>query len=382
MLHLISTWYTAPLIGCFVSLAVCVLIVLTQRWHGRHSLDHDMDGHQKFHKVPVPRIGGVAVFLGICATALITAIDGTSSEQKTTAAALLACSLPAFLAGTLEDLTKRVSVSLRLVASFASAGLAVYLLRAYLTSVDTLVLDHVLAVSPLLAYAFTCFSVAGVANAVNIIDGFNGLASGSVIIMLTGICGLAWIYSDPLVMRLCLTAIAPIAGFMLLNFPLGKIFLGDGGAYLCGFWLAECAIILLIRNPNISTWAVLLVCMYPVFETAFSIWRKAIYRKTGMGRPDKVHFHMLVYRRLIRKKMGERTPSWVLHGLTSVFIWMQVLGCSAFAICLTILDATSSMVMLTGTSIFALCYMSIYRHLVRASHPVEHHRAGKEVGAL
>ena len=63
-------------------------------------------------------------------------------------------------------------------------------------------------------------------------------------------------------------------GFFVWNFPAGLIFLGDGGAYFLGFYLAELAILLLHRNPEVSPMFPLLLCIYPVFETLFSIYRR------------------------------------------------------------------------------------------------------------
>jgi UDP-N-acetylmuramyl pentapeptide phosphotransferase/UDP-N-acetylglucosamine-1-phosphate transferase len=349
------------------SFGVCALLVLTQRWHGRLSLDHDLDGAQKFHEVPVPRVGGLGILAGLAAGAVAYAYLHPGADARSIAL-LMACGAPAFIAGLIEDMTKRVSVMLRLLATFASAALAVWLLDAQLTRLDTIGLDELIAYGPV-AFLFTCFAVGGVANAVNIIDGFNGLASGSVALMLSGLGALAWLSNDMLVMQLCLVGAGAMLGFMLMNYPFGKIFLGDGGAYLAGFWLGECAVLLLSRNPEVSTWAVLLVCIYPVFETVFSIWRKDVYRKTGMGKPDKVHFHMLVFRRMVGQWLGRRSPAWVRHGLTSAFIWMMVTVCQIVVVALTYAKQ-NHFVMATGIAAYVLTYVLIYRNMVLGCRPI------------
>lgn len=355
-----------PLVAAFgitlaVSFAVCALLVLTQRWHGRLSLDSDLNGAQKFHEVPVPRVGGLAVFAGLMtgATCLAALTESVNSQQLLL---LLVASLPAFLAGLLEDVTKKVSVGVRLLATFSSAGLAAWLVDAHLTRLDTFGLDILMTVAPV-AVLFTCFAVGGIANAVNIIDGFNGLASGSVAIMLAGLGALAYLTNDTLVMQMCLIGVGACLGFMLLNYPFGKIFLGDGGAYLAGFWLAECAVLLLSRNEEISTWAVLLACIYPAFETLFSMWRKDIYRKTGMGKPDKVHFHMLVFRRVVGQQFGQRAPAWLRHGITSFYIWILVVACQVAAIWMTETDQGAPMFAAAILG-FATAYIVIYRLMV------------------
>jgi UDP-N-acetylmuramyl pentapeptide phosphotransferase/UDP-N-acetylglucosamine-1-phosphate transferase len=353
--------YLALFTAFVSSLGACALIVLTQRWHGRLSLDHDLQGAQKIHAVPVPRIGGVALIVGLMLAALVHA-QVTPDTEDELLFRLIVAGFPAFGAGLLEDITKRVSIKSRLMATFASAALAVWLLDAQLTRLDTLLLDDVMLYAPV-AILFTCFAVGGMANAVNIIDGFNGLAAGSAVLMLLGLAGLGWFTQDMLVVKLCLMGAAALVGFLCLNFPFGKIFLGDGGAYLMGFWMAECAVLLLVRNPEVSTWSVLLCCVYPVWETMFSIWRKDIYRKTGMGKPDKLHLHMLVFRRLVGRLLGRNSPAWSRHGMTSAFFWLHVSVVVSIALALAKVGAGSALAAV-ATAGYGLLYMATYRSLM------------------
>jgi UDP-N-acetylmuramyl pentapeptide phosphotransferase/UDP-N-acetylglucosamine-1-phosphate transferase len=352
-------WAVSAILG--TSFLVCAFLVLTQRWHGRLSLDHDVSGTQKFHAVPVPRIGGMGLMVGLAIGVVVGHF--LNGQTYRTAILLVAAALPIFIAGLLEDTTKRVSPKARLIASIASAGMAIALLNTHLTRIDVPFLDSMMAWTPL-AIMFTCFAVSGMTNAVNIIDGFNGLASGSVALMLAGLSAVAWQADDTLVMRLCLWGVAATLGFMLLNFPFGKIFLGDSGAYLAGFWLAQCAIMLLARNPDISTWAVLLCCVYPVWETVFSIWRKSVYRKTGMSNPDKVHFHMLVYRRLVSRWIPRTASQWKRHALTSTFIWLLVSLCQLASYVLLVNFSNANLPYILGIACFAIAYGMIYRSLL------------------
>jgi UDP-GlcNAc:undecaprenyl-phosphate GlcNAc-1-phosphate transferase len=268
---------------------------------------------------------------------------------------LLACSLPAFLAGLVEDLTKRVGVRTRLYATFASAALAIWLMNASLTRLDTPGLNFLVAFAPL-SVLFTCFAVGGLTNAINIIDGINGLAAGSVMLMLAGLGALAWVHHDILVFELCMVGIAALAGFMVLNFPNGRIFLGDGGAYLAGFWLAECAVLLLARKPNVSTWAVLLVCFYPVFETGFSMFRRRVMLNTNSGLADQVHLHHVLLRRLRAGRSSDLRASWKSHGLASLLIWSLVVACQGLAM----VAYPSTSVMVVGVVWFGLIYLWLY----------------------
>jgi len=351
-------WAVSAILG--TSFLVCAFLVLTQRWHGRLSLDHDLSGAQKFHTVPVPRIGGMGMLVGLGIGIVVGHLLNGQTYQ--TAVLLVAAALPIFIAGLIEDTTKRVSPRVRMVASIASAGLAVALLDTHLVRVDVPLVDDLMAWTPL-AIMFTCFAVSGMTNAINIIDGFNGLASGSVALMLAGLAALAWQTNDDLVMRLCLWGVAATLGFMVLNFPFGKIFLGDGGAYLSGFWLAQCAILLLARNRDISTWSVLLCCTYPVWETVFSMWRKGIHRNTGVSNPDKLHLHMLIYRRLTLRWAIDKNKPWTKHAFTSISIWTLVLGCQILSIAIQKNSNATTELSIIAIMCFIIFYHKIYASL-------------------
>jgi UDP-N-acetylmuramyl pentapeptide phosphotransferase/UDP-N-acetylglucosamine-1-phosphate transferase len=354
MVSALITWGLLSILGS--TFAVCALLILTQRWHGKHSLDHDLHGIQKIHRAPVPRVGGVGLALGLIIGALVGFLLG--GKTYPVVLQLLLCATPVFLAGLMEDLTKRVSVRTRLYASFVSAGIATWLLNAYLVQLDTPVLDSMVAFTPF-AIVFTCIAVGGMTHAINIIDGLNGLAAGCVAVMLAGLMAIAWQMDDILVMKLCLWGIAALLGFLLLNFPFGRIFLGDGGAYLAGFWLAECGILLLNRNPSLSAWAVLLICFYPAWETVFSMYRRHVHSHVQSGQADMAHLHQLIYWRLQSDKRHTTRPSWSAHGLASASIWCVVLLCQIIA--LKAKDNTA--VLVTAIVIYAVGYCWLYQML-------------------
>jgi UDP-N-acetylmuramyl pentapeptide phosphotransferase/UDP-N-acetylglucosamine-1-phosphate transferase len=177
---------------------------------------------------------------------------------------------------------------------------------------------------PLVFIVFTCFAVSGLTNAFNIIDGFNGLSSGAASLILLGITYVAFKVGDIAVMAAALTALGAIAGFMLLNFPRGLIYLGDGGAYLVGFWIAELLVLLVMRNREVSAWFPLLLCSYPIFETLFSIYRRVVLKRTHPGVPDVAHLHHLIYKRLVRWLVGNNLPAPrnQRNALTSPYLWV------------------------------------------------------------
>jgi UDP-N-acetylmuramyl pentapeptide phosphotransferase/UDP-N-acetylglucosamine-1-phosphate transferase len=249
---------------------------------------------------------------------LIIACAVSSPSQQNLLAPLLAAAAPAFLFGIAEDMTRRVSIGARLVATMASGVACWALTGASIGATGLPVLDAALAWLPL-SVLFTAFAVGGVANAVNIIDGFNGLASGTVIIGLLALGCIALDSGDAELAQLCFTVCAVTVGFFLVNFPFGKLFLGDGGAYLLGYLLAWLSVMLVHRNPDVSPWAALLACAYPVFETVFTISRR-LWCRRHPGRPDSCHLHSLV-KIAIAGRYFRKFSAPMRNSLVSPFSW-------------------------------------------------------------
>lgn len=299
--------------GAFTTLLLCLGLVWTHRWHGHLSLDHT-DGVQKFHTDPTPRVGGLAVLLG----GLAGWWFAPRLVDEVIAAILLA-SLPAFAFGLAEDLTRRVGVRERLLATMASGVVAWWLTGVSLNRLDVWGLDFVLQWLPL-SVLFTAFAVGGIANAINIIDGFNGLAAGVILISLSSLGFVAFLAGDPVMAKVCFVFGGVTAGFLFVNFPFGKIFLGDGGAYLLGFWLGWIAVMVAMRNPEISPWSSLLACAYPIVEVLFSVYRRR-RRQLHPGHPDRLHLHSLLKSRIIRKRLGHWSAT-MRNSAVSPYLWV------------------------------------------------------------
>ena len=299
--------------GFVVTVAACVLILLTRRWHGRHTND-DTTGPQKFHGTPVPRIGGLAVFAGYWAAAAAApeAVRGLMAAVGLAGAAAL-------IAGVREDLTDDGGVAVRLVATMLS-GAAFILLTGYaIDRVDIAFIDRLLAF-PVLAAAVAVLAMAGLAHAINIIDGFHGLATGSVIIMLMAFAGVALKAGDGEMAVFCFIAAGVMLGFLLVNFPGGHVFLGDGGAYFAGFVLAAAAIMIPMRNPGLCPWIAPAVLAYPLLEVAFSVARR-LGRDRKSYQADGLHLHMLVYRRYGRRLARAAGNERLANPATGLFMW-------------------------------------------------------------
>lgn len=347
-----------------VSLLVTLLIVRYAHTHAKFAADTDLAGVQKFHARPVPRVGGIGILIGLAVAAV--QLHGAYPAVSRGILALVACGMPAFLSGLIEDLTKRVTPTVRLVATMGAAALAYVLLDIAVVRISVPPLDFLLSYAAV-SCIVTVLAVAALANAVNIIDGFNGLASMVALMMFASLAYVAFRLSDPIVLSASLIMMGAVLGFFIWNFPAGLIFLGDGGAYFIGFMLAELAILLVMRHREVSAWYPVLLFVYPIFETCFSIYRKKFVRGMSPGIPDGVHLHMLVYKRLMRWAVGTKTAHELTrrNSLTSPYLWL---------LCLVgVIPATlfwqHTVHLFAFVVVFAATYVWLYVSIVRFRSP-------------
>ena len=364
-------------ISFLTSLVITLLVIRYQHLHAHVTADHDLDGIQKFHATPVPRVGGVGVYIGVLCGLLAKAWNDDPGAAPNLV--LLACALPAFGAGLLEDLTKRVGVRERLFATAVSALLGGYFLGAWLTRLHIPGVDSLLhapnisndwgafAVTGFLSIAVTAFAVAGVANAFNIIDGYNGLSGVVAIISLLGMAYVADQVGDRMVLVGALTLIGAIAGFLVWNYPNGLIFLGDGGAYCVGFLVADLSVLLVARNAQVSPWFPLLLSFYPIFETIFTIFRRLFISRRSPGLPDAAHLHQLIYRFIVRWAVGSLCPIEQVrrNAMTSPYLWVM----STFAVIPAVLFWSNTLALIGFTFLFIFIYSLIYFLITTRKHP-------------
>ena len=312
--------------SAFASFALAHLLVFTAGSHGRFSMDSP-GAIQKFHSHPTPRVGGIGIYLALVAASLLVPDPDASRILAT----VLLAGIPALLVGLIEDVTKRVRVLPRLFATMASGALACGISGVTLTHLGVPGIDSLLKLAPV-ALLFTAFAVSGVANAINIIDGFHGLASGTTTICLLALAGIAALVGDNALALTAVVVAAAVAGFWLVNFPWGKLFLGDGGAYFAGFALAWMAVLLPVRNADVSPWASALVCAYPIIEVLYSIVRRRLLHQSA-GEADRSHLHSLVATHVVQPRLQNLNPA-LQNSAVSVLMWVwaaaPALGALAF----------------------------------------------------
>ena len=299
------------LFAFFISLGMAILIVLFHRHF--LNLDNSMSDIQVAHLVPTPRYGGLAVFFAIAAPAFFF--------QLSDAQWIVISSLPIFVIGLAEDSYLKTAPTLRYFLGTISAVCGVLLSGVALNSIDLGYIDRLLSV-PFAAFIFTVFCIVGLINAVNLIDGIHGLSSGVTVIMSLSFFAVAQRVGDAELANLGIILAAASLGLMILNYPFGKIFMGDLGAYLYGFYIALITIILFGRNPELPSWGAVLVLFYPLMEIFFSYYRKIFFEKISPIYPDSFHLHLKIYRLL---SLGIKRKK-VANGLvmpTLAILWLS-----------------------------------------------------------
>lgn len=276
----------------FTSLCICGFIVFWAKGHmNQANMLGDTSATQALHSRPTPRIGGVGIVLGFFLGTLF-AWRYLSAEFVS----VMAAGLVVFLIGLREDLVRDMSPKVRFVAAFASAAIAVSLSQVYVSGLGLGELDAIIAVLPI-GVAVTLFWSAGMCHSLNLLDGLNGLASGFSMIVSASLFAVASFVGDVEIQLASGILFAALFGFFVLNWPLGRIFMGDAGAYGVGHILAWLSILLTVRNPNVAGVAMILIVFWPVADTTFAILRRK-YRKVAADQPDRLHFHHLVVRGL------------------------------------------------------------------------------------
>ena len=273
-----------------VSAFVACVILANKSYHLNYTAKgHSGAARQSAHRTPTPRIGGIAIFSGfIAGTAMLP------SDAATYAVPLLLSCIAVFVGGLGEDIGRDISPKTRLILSFISALCAISIFRVWIGPLGSPYLNWI--TSTLLgATVFTVLISGGVAHATNLIDGLNGLAMGVCMLIAGGLAFLAQSVGDTVILNISILLMFSILGLYVFNFPFGKIFLGDAGAYTLGHVLIWLSILLVARNPEISPYAILLIFFWPIIDMLLAIFRRVVKREP-IGTPDRLHFHQLLMR--------------------------------------------------------------------------------------
>ena len=341
------------------------------RWMRSHAAAYGNGMPQRFHFGDVPRLGGAAVLLGMVASWALGMVQAWQGDPASLGlggwvGAWLLVLLPSAAGGIAEDMTQRLTVRYRLAFTAASGVLAVALLGLAVPRLDLPWLDMLLANVPWIGFAIALLAVAGLPHAFNIIDGYNGLAGMVALIVCLALAHVALQVGDRALAALLVSTAAATAGFLVWNYPRGMLFAGDGGAYVWGVVIALASVSLVQRNVLVSPWFPLLLLIYPVWETIFSIYRKLV-RGVSPGVADALHFHQLIYRRIVRSVFHDDESRRMLmrNNRTSPYLW----GFTLLTVVPAVLFWNNTPVLMVFCALFVVSYVAAYLAIVRFKVP-------------
>ena len=273
-------------------------------------------GKQRVHEGEIPRAGGIIIFLSLLTYAFLLETENVQEELQL----ICICLLPMMIVTLKEDFFHNVDFRLR----FCALALSVILLLSFV--VDTFpVVDYLYLISnlfeiPAFNFIFYALCLIGLANGFNFIDGMNGLLAFYIMSALICCLQLAFIVGDQVMPVLIIIYFFLMICFLFLNFPFGRIFMGDAGAYMMGLLLGIWVIKFFATYDTISSWNAGLIFFYPIIEVTYSFIRKLIQHKSPF-KPDREHLHLKVFDIL---NTATKKPK-LSNNLTTVFVslfWM------------------------------------------------------------
>ena len=271
---------------------------------------------RRVHKKPVPRFGGMAIFLGSMAAMLIPA--GMNEKIKIA----MIGGLLMYLLGIADDI-KNLKPAIKFLGQFLIASI-VYALGIRITFISnyfgaSVTDSHAnVILSAGVAYFITVLWIVGITNAVNLMDGLDGLAAGSVAIMSLCLAYIAYIHGVRLgSMPVCIALVAVAGGcigFLPYNFSPAKTFMGDGGALYLGYMIAVLSVISPLKRATVVGALIpMLTLAVPIFDTAFAMLRRVL-RHESIMKADKGHLH----HHLMAAGFGQRRSVLIMYGIVGI----------------------------------------------------------------
>ena len=357
-----------PFLLFFCAAASFIFSAWLIRYARDHAQRYNTDMPQRFHWGHVPRLGGVAMVVALLLALAWLALAGPLGwppRARFSAGELMAWAAVAGLstgAGVYEDLTQRLGAIWRLLLTAAAGVLAVWTMGLAVPRLDLPWIDVWWAATPWPGMLLAVFAIAGLPHAFNLIDGYNGLAGTVALAVCLALAYVALQVGDRQMMAVSLALAGATVGFLVWNYPRGLLFAGDGGAYLWGTVVALISITLVQRHALVSPWFPVLLLIYPVWETMFSIFRKAT-RGVSPGVADALHFHQLIYRRIVRGVFHDDMSRRMLmrNNRTSPYLWGFTLLTAAPAV----LFWRHTGVLMAMTLLFVVSYLWAYTSIVR-----------------
>ena len=292
-------------------LASAVLVPLAKKC-AIHTNALDIPNARKVHKKPIPRMGGLAVFGAFLLGYMLFA---RSTYQIISI--LIGGFIIVFI-GMIDDI-KPVGALPKFIIHIIAACVAVFYGRIIIDYVGVFGLNINFPVP--LNYIITIFFIVAITNAINLIDGLDGLSSGISSIYFLTIVIIAFILDrkEGLDTILSLIMLGATLGFLVHNFYPAKIFIGDSGSYFLGYIISIIAL-LGYKGTTLTTLIIPIVILaIPIFDTGLAILRRAL-KGQGIGTPDKEHFHF----QLLKMRFSVPASVLIIYGINILFASVSI----------------------------------------------------------
>lgn len=304
-----ETYLLTYLGSAFVALMATPLVI---RFANRFNIV-DIPGARHMHKKPVPRIGGVAIYLSAIAGTLAVLLFSDVGSAESGGAlgkviVLLSVAGLVFLVGLADDIkTGGLAATTKLLAQIVAAlcVCAAGIRIRSVTVVDGFTLDF-----GWFSWPLTLLWIVGITNAVNLSDGLDGLAAGISAVACSVIAIFAIYSGQALMAALAIAMLGSLSGFLFFNFNPARIFMGDCGSTFLGFTIASASVLCSVKSATFVGIALPVLALgIPIFDTLFSMLRRIIERRS-MFAPDRRHFH----HRLVEMGLKQR------HAVVAIYI--------------------------------------------------------------
>lgn len=271
----------------------------------------DFPNSRKIHKKVVPRLGGLAIFLG----ALLGALYLQPRHEHLPE--ILLGAIVIIITGALDD-----RFGIRPVAKLTGQLIAASFLISSGLIIEKITLPIIGMVDlGFISVLITVLWVVGITNAINLIDGLDGLATGVTTIALISLFFMAIIDGQLIPAYLSIVLIGSNLGFLYHNFYPAKIYMGDTGSNFLGFMIAAISMLGLFKNVALFSFVVpIIILAVPIFDTFLAIFRRA-YHKTGIMKADSQHIHY----QLIKAGYSHRQAVLIIYVFSAIFAFMAIL---------------------------------------------------------
>jgi len=285
-------WFD-PIVLSFMGMSLFLNGLIAYLWHKKFYQKLDLKTYQaiqRIHLNETPRLGGLIFILSLVSFILYS----NANESILFLRLILISLIPIIIIGLKEDLFHNVEPAVRLITLLFVCWLFKIKFTGPLPNLaDVPLISKLLMLQGGIAL-FYILSMTAIANGMNLIDGVNGLCGAVALSTLSALLFLSYKTSDTVMLSAIISVILILTPFIFINYPYGKIFLGDLGAYSLGLIVSMLTIILFGRHPEISPLGVVLVLIYPATEVVFSILRR-ITKGVSIFHADTAHLHLKIF---------------------------------------------------------------------------------------